>query len=274
MAGTGLPEFSLIDKVAVVTGGGRGIGKEIALTLARAGAHVAVVARTLPQLEQTVEEMRQMGQRGLALQADITQPEQVTAMVSATIREFERIDILVNNAAIIQTKPIVELPGLKSRLAEMVPEFHKPLTLEDWNIQLQTNLTGVFLVIQAVCPYMIKANKGKIVNITSVEPMRPGSFHTPYSSSKWGVLGLTRSLALELARYNINVNAVAPGYIGSGFSSFYYKDPEIREAMLRQLPLRRLGAPKDVALAVLFLAAAASDFITGHQIPVDGGFSI
>ncbi len=274
MASTEVPEMSLSGRVALVTGGGRGIGKEISLTLARAGADVAVAARTMPDLDQTVLELEQMGRRGLAVQVDITRPEKVKGMVSSIIERFGKIDVLVNNAGFIQTKPVVEMPGLKSRLAGMTPEFSQPTTPEDWNLHIQTNLTGAFLVTQAVCPHMMKAKRGKIVNITSVEPMRPGSFHTPYSTTKWGLLGLTRSLALELARYNINVNAVGPGYIYSDLTKFYYDDPNTRETLLKQVPLRKFGSPRDVALVVLFLASAASDFITGHQIPLDGGFHI
>ncbi len=267
MASEETPELSL-------PGGGRGIGKEIALTLARAGADVIVAARTVPDLNQTVDDLVQIGRRGLAVQVDITRVEQVKGMVTSVMDQFGRIDILVNNAGFVQTKPIVEMPGLKSRLADMTPEFSTPTTPEDWALHLQTNLTGAFLVTQAVCPHMMQAKKGKIVNITSVEPMRPGSFHTPYSTTKWGLLGMTRSLALELARYNINVNAVGPGYIYTDMTKFYYEDPNTRDALLKQVPLRKFGSPRDVALAVLFLASDASDFITGHQIPLDGGFHI
>jgi len=260
--------------VAIVTGGGRGIGKSIALTLAEAGADVVVTARTLKLLEETADEIRKLGTRALAVRADLTSEQDVEALVDKTISEFAKIDILVNNAGAIQSRPLVEMPGFKNYLAKLVPDFYTPFNLESWKDEIDTNLTTAYLATAAVLPRMIQAGNGKIINITSVEPLRPGSFHVPYSSAKWGLKGFTRALALEMAKYHIYVNAVAPGYIYTEMSSFWHDDPIVGKRMFEQVPLQRMGKPRDVALAVLFLASDASNFITGHEIPLDGGFCL
>jgi 3-oxoacyl-[acyl-carrier protein] reductase len=242
----------LTGKVAIVTGGSRGIGRAVSLRLARAGADVAVVfAGNREKAEAVVGEIQEMGRRSVAIQADVSQAEQVDAMVKQVVEAFGRIDILVNNAGITRD-------NLLLRLKE-----------EDWDAVLSTNLKGVFLCTKAVTRQMMKQRFGRIINISSVVGLIGNPGQANYVAAKAGVIGLTKTAARELASRGITVNAVAPGFIETDMTAVLGE--ETREQMLGQIPLGRFGSAEDVAGAVAFLASDDAAYITGQTLNVDGG---
>ena len=245
--------LSLHDKVAVVTGAGRGIGRAIALGLARGGAHV-VVSDINPAIAQLVAaEVTSLGCRSLALQIDVSSEEDAKRLIGAALGEFAKIDILVNNAGILATGPLLET------------------TVEVWERTHAVNLKGVFLCTKAVLPSMMAQRSGRIINIASVAGKRGGGFfgNTCYSSSKGGVIAFTKGAAREAGPYNITVNAVAPAMIETEMISAMPADK--RESLLRSIPLGRTGSADDVAAAVCFLASDGAGFMTGEIMDVDGG---
>jgi NAD(P)-dependent dehydrogenase (short-subunit alcohol dehydrogenase family) len=267
-------EFKLAGKTALVTGSGRGIGRAIALTLAEAGADVVTVARNREQVEDTAREIKNKGRQALAFSVDVTKAGQVNETVEKVVSEFGKIDILVNNAGTFTMKPFIWQPDIKSRFAELLPDFSRPTTEEDWYSQLDTNAKSVFLFSLAVGPKMIEQRKGKVINIVSADIFKANPNHAVYSASKGAVAGFTRSLAAEWARYNINVNAIAPGYFRTSLTNFGYEDDNIRKGMLRSVPLGRFGELRELGLTALFLASEGSNFITGQIIAVDGGLTL
>jgi len=242
----------LTGKVAIVTGGSRGIGRAVSLRLAREGADVAVVfAGNREKAEAVVGEIQEMGRRSVAIQADVSQADQVDAMVKQVIEAFGRIDILVNNAGITRD-------NLLLRLKE-----------EDWDAVLSTNLKGVFLCTKAVTRQMMKQRFGRIINISSVVGLIGNPGQANYVAAKAGVIGLTKTAARELASRGITVNAIAPGFIETDMTAVLGE--ETREQMLGQIPLGRFGSAEDVAGAVAFLASDDAAYITGQTLNVDGG---
>jgi 3-oxoacyl-[acyl-carrier protein] reductase len=243
--------INLSGKNALVTGSGRGIGKEIALVLARAGANVAVVDVELATAQSTAAEIEALGRQALALRCDVSHAADIEEMVSAFSSKFSTFDILVNNAGITRD-------GLIVRMKE-----------EDWDLVLSINLKSAFLCCKEVARLMMKARSGKIVNIASVVGLMGNAGQANYSASKAGLIGLTKTLAREFASRNIQVNAVAPGFIQTAMTDRL--SPQDKEKLSSQIPMRRLGAPLDVANAVLFLSSSLSDYITGQVVTVDGG---
>lgn len=266
-----LKEFSLEGKVAIVTGAGRGVGKGIALTMAEAGADIVAVARTKEQVERTAEEIIEGGKKCLPIPTDVTNNAQIEEMVQRSISRFGKIDILVNNAGTFIMKPLVPMPEFKSRLSQTLPNFDTPTTEKEWHLQMDTNVTSVFLCLRAVAPHMMKQKKGKIINISSMEAAKGFVYHAPYAATKGALTAFTRVLALEWARYNINVNAIGPGYVHTELTDFAYKDQRLTEGMLRSIPLRRFLQPREIGLLAVYLASEASDYITGQTIYIDGG---
>lgn len=261
-----LKEFDLTDRVAVVTGAGRGIGRDIALTLAEAGANIVAVARTEGQIGETAESIRALGRKCLPCPADVTSVDQVQAMVQRALGEFSKIDVLVNNAGAEIDKPIAPLPHLK--LA--------PMTLDEWHRVLDTNVTAPFLLCQAIGPHMIERRKGKVINITSGVVGRVGIlYNTAYVASKGALALFTRKLAWEWARYNINVNAIGPGGVETEMAAplFAPESKAFLEKLLSQIPFRSFAKPRDISLLAVYLASDASNFVTGQNIYVDGGFT-
>ena len=243
----------LKDKVALITGAGRGIGREAALLFAREGAKVAV-CDVIDEGQQVADEIIRQGGEALFVKADVTDREQVRRMV-ATVRErFGRIDILINNAGVLRDA-----------------QLHK-LSEEDWDLVIDVNLKGAFNVTQAVAPIMIEQGRGKIINVASVVALYGNFGQTNYVAAKAGVIGLTKVWARELGRKGINVNAVAPGVIQTEMIA---KVPEkILEMLRERTPLGRLGTPRDVANAYLFLASDEADYINGAVLSVDGGLVV
>jgi len=256
-----IPNFSLDGKAALITGGSSGIGKTIALTFARAGADVAVCARHLPALEKVTEEIRTLGKCALAIQANIGIKEDVDNMVHTTAKEFGAIDILVNNACETKNphKIVVELSE------------------DEWDIVMDTDLKGYYFCSQAAGKLMMKKKEGNIINTSSVSAILPETPLGAYSIAKAGVAMLTKVLAVELAPYNIRVNAVGPGFVRTGMTEHYWTEPgglEKLKPSIDRTPLKRFADSGDVAAAALFLASDASKSITGQTIFVDGGWLI
>jgi len=241
----------LTGKVALVTGGGRGIGRAIVLELAGQGADVVVSDIDPVIAEQTAAEVRNLGVRSLALKADVSKADDVEAMVRKSIEAMGKIDILVNNAGITRDT-------LLMRMEE-----------KDWDLVLDINLKGAFLCTKAVSRPMMKQRSGKIVNIASVVGLTGNAGQSNYAASKAGLIGFTKSVAKELASRNIQANAVAPGFIETEMTA--HLPQEARDAFLVQIPAKRPGTAQDVARVVAFLSSPASDYVTGQVIPVDGG---
>lgn len=244
--------MKLIGKVALVTGASRGIGREIALELAKEGANVAVnYAGSEARANEVVQEIQSLGREAFAVQCDVANGESVTEMVKKTIERWGSLDILVNNAGITRD-------NLLMRMKE-----------EEWDDVINTNLKGVFLCTKAVTRQMMKQKSGRIINISSVvgESGNPGQAN--YVAAKAGVIGLTKTSAKELAPRGITVNAVAPGFITTDMTDKL--TDELKEGMLKMIPLAKFGEPKDIACAVTFLASDDSRYITGQTIHVNGG---
>ena len=249
------PPLSLKGKAAIVTGGRRGIGRAIALALAEAGADVALGDRLVDggELEAVAAEIKKMGRRSLAVQADITQKADVDSLVQKTLAELGAVDILVNNAAMNIRAPLLELNE------------------EGWDRVIDTDLKGYYLCSQAAGRVMVGQKRGNIINIASTAAMYTAPEMGAYCIAKAGVVMLTRILAVELSPYNIRVNAVAPSMVKTKFSQPLWSDADTLKEIEAGIPLGRLADPEDITGAVLFLASEASAYITGHTIVVDGG---
>jgi 3-oxoacyl-[acyl-carrier protein] reductase len=243
--------MSLNGRVAVVTGASRGIGKAVALKLAAEGADLVVTATSLETAQMTADEIIRMGGKALALKVDVSVTAEVEALFARTLAEFGRVDILVNNAGITRD-------GLLLRMKD-----------EDWDAVIDVNLKGAFNCTREAARFMAKARYGRIVNISSVVGEMGNAGQSNYCASKAGMFGLTKATARELARRNITVNAVAPGFIETDMTGGL--SDKIRDSLLQQIPMERLGAPEDIAAAVYFLASAQSSYITGHVLSVNGG---
>jgi len=247
--------FDISGRVALVTGGGAGLGRQMAEGLAEMGAHLALCARKIDRCEQAAEVIaRQLGVKTLALGCDVRKPEEIQHVVERTIAEFGRLDILINNAGASWGAPVEEMK------------------LEHWNKVIETNLTGTFLFSQAAGKHMTKQQRGKIINIASVAGLQgapPELQAIGYHASKGGVIAFTKDLARKWGMYNIQVNAIAPGWFPTQMSQAVIEGN--RDAFLKRIPLARFGGPDDLKGAAVFLASDASDYVTGHVLVVDGG---
>jgi len=248
-------DFRLDDKVAIVTGGNRGIGRACALALARAGAKLAIVGRDVAKLEETTKEISKLGHQVLSIRADITNLSDIEEMVKKVLSAFGQIDILVNNAGIA--------------IQEMVLD----VTEKSWDATMNVNLKGLFFCTQKVASHMIAQKQGKIINISSTLGQVGLPEHAVYCASKAGVELLTKVLALEWGEYGINVNTVSPSFTRTEMAKHVLENKEKLESILNRTPLHRLGEPVDMAAAVVYLASPASDYVTGHVLLVDGGWT-
>ena len=248
----GLDKMLLTDKTAVVTGGSRGIGRAIAVSLAAEGAKVAVIyAGNAAAAEETLSLIKEQGGEAVAMQCDVADDAAVSDMINAVKEQFGSVDILVNNAGITRD-------GLLMRMKE-----------GDWQAVLDTNLTGVFHCTKAVTKLMMKQRSGAIINITSVVGQTGNAGQANYAAAKAGMIGFTKSVAKELASRGIRVNAVAPGCIDTDMTAVL--SDAVKEDMLKSIPLGRVAQPEEVAKAVVFLASDNASYITGQVLNVDGG---
>jgi len=241
----------MTNRTAFITGASRGIGRACALALAQAGVRVAIAARNMEKLETLAGEIRSQGHEAFPVSVDLANPESIKEAISKTAKDFGPIAILVNNAGITKD-------GLALRMKK-----------EDWDTVISTNLTGAFLAIQQVLQSMMRERWGRIINISSVvgEMGNPGQAN--YVASKAGLIGLTKSIAQEMGSRNITVNAVAPGFVETDMTHGLTQD--LKDKMLANIPLKRIGRPEDVAAAVRFLASEEAGYITGHVLDVNGG---
>jgi len=253
----GLDCFDLSERVALVTGGSRGLGLEMAEALGQAGARVAISARREAWLEPAAARLQAQGIACLAVQADVTQPDQVERLVRGVLDRFGRLDILVNNAGTAWGAAVLEMP------------------LERWRQVLETNLTGTFLVTQAAGRWMVEQRGGKVINMASVAGLvgtAPEVLDAVgYSAAKGGIVAFTRDLAVKWARYGITVNAIAPGFVATRLTEAVLARAQAQ--IEAATPLGRIGRPEDLRGVVVFLASRAADYITGQVIAVDGGLT-
>lgn len=245
---------SLNEKIAVVTGAGRGIGRAIALRFAAAGADIACVSRTSDNALQTAEAVRALGRKAWAFAADVAQPSEVAAATEGILEQAGRVDILVNNAGITRD-------GLLMRMSEA-----------DWDLVLNTNLRGAFLITKAFTRSFLKQRSGRIINISSVIGLMGNAGQCNYSASKAGLIGFTKSVARELGSRGITCNAIAPGFIETDMTAAL--GAEARQALLGQVPLGTLGSADDIAEAALYLAGPSGRYVTGTVLNVDGGMAM
>jgi 3-oxoacyl-[acyl-carrier protein] reductase len=241
----------LTNQVAVVTGAGRGIGRGIAIKFAAEGADVACISRTAENAEKVAGEIRALGRRAWAYGIDVADSSAVTAASDSILEQAGRVDILVNNAGVTRD-------DLLMRMSEA-----------DWDTVLDTNLKGAFLLTKAFTRVFLKQRSGRIINISSISGLAGNPGQANYSASKAGLIGFTKSLARELASRHITVNAIAPGFIETDMTSALA--PEVRDELLKRIPLKTFGQPEDIANAALFLAGAGGRYITGQVLTVDGG---
>ena len=248
--------FDLHGRVAIVTGGSVGLGRQMAEGLAEMGADLVLCARKIDRCRQAAEELQKLGVQTLALACDVKDPASIQAAADATLKHFGRIDILINNAGTSWGAPV------------------ETMTLEQWHKVIETNLTGTFLFSQAVGNTMTAQRRGKIINIASVAGLRgasPKFSAIGYTASKGGVIAFTKDLACKWGMHNIQVNAIAPGWFPTDMSEKVIE--RNKESLLAGIPLGRFGGPNDLKGAAIFLASGASDFVTGQILAVDGGQS-
>jgi NAD(P)-dependent dehydrogenase (short-subunit alcohol dehydrogenase family) len=248
--------FSLEGRTAIITGASGGLGKETALALADVGCDVTIAARNRQALEAVAAAVEQKGRRCLAVPTDITRAAEVQRLVDRTVERFRKVDILVNNAAIAVEKPFADL------------------TEAEWRRVIDTNLHGTFFCTQAAGKRMIQQGGGRIINVVSVVGLVAVPLLGAYGAAKGGVIQYTRALAAEWARYQITVNALAPGYFISPMNEERFADPEVLQHTIRRIPMKRLATYDDLTPVLIFLASAAAQYMTGQVIVVDGGWTI
>jgi 2-deoxy-D-gluconate 3-dehydrogenase len=246
---------TLAGKVAVVTGASRGLGRAMAIALAEAGADVALAARSKPDLEETAHLVERAGRRALVAPTDVTSYPAVEALMQSAIAALGRLDVVVNNSGVARVAPLVEW------------------TPEEWRALLDVNLGGVFNGCRAAASHLIARGAGKVINVSSMLGAVGLPGYTIYSATKGAIVAFTRTLGVEWARHNIQVNAIAPGWFSTDMSApaFEGGDDKLADRLLRDIPARRRGRPEEIGPLAVYLASAASDFMTGQTIYLDGG---
>jgi len=245
--------YSLDEKVAIVTGASQGLGREIAIGLSKVGAKV--VATDIKDTSDTIKEIKKQNQNAIGMKADISNKSDVESLVDKTIDNFGQIDILVNNAGILRMGKAEEMDK------------------KDWDKVIDVNLTGQFLCAQSVGKQMIKQGHGKIINISSIAALSGYANSAVYSASKAGVLLMTKTLAVEWGKYNINVNAICPGVFETGMTDDLLEDESFQKMIKENVPLERHAKPKELVGTVVYLASKASDYVTGSALVIDGGWT-
>jgi len=248
-----LRKFRLDGKTCIVTGASRGLGRTMAIALGEAGANVAVIARNEKALEETADTIRSLGRRALPVRCNLRDTESIAAMVDQVLSEFGQIDVLVNNAGGGDFKPLVEISD------------------DQWHRILDLNLSATFRVCRAVGPHMIKRQRGKVINMSSMYGLIGEKNVTAYCASKGAVIQFTRALALEWAEHNIAVNVLAPGYMYTERTSSVFDNPATGASLIERIPAGRIGQPEDLGPLIVYLASDASSFMTGSVIVIDGG---
>lgn len=248
-----LEQFSLKGKVVLITGGGRGLGRAMAEALASAGADLAITGRNMATLEEACRALKPYGGAVFPIVADVTRAEDAAALAEKAVSEFGGVDVLINNAGATVAKPLLEVSE------------------SEWDTVIDTNLKGTFLCTKAIGRHMVQAKRGKIINIASVSGMMGGATISAYCASKGAVIMFTKAMAKEWAKYNITVNALAPGYFHTDMTAAGLADPSIRNAIVAKIPMRRTGLPEELSGAIIFLASDASKFMTGSVLIIDGG---
>ena len=246
--------MKLQNRVAIVTGGGKGIGREICLGLSKQGAKIVIAELDIENSNKVIEEIKDSGSEAISIKTDISNENSVKDLILETIKKFNKIDILINNAGIRHVKKLDDY------------------NLNDWNDMLSVNLTGPYICCKAVIPEMKKVGKGKIINFGSIASFMGRPDRVGYVAAKSGVLGLTRALAIDLKGTNINVNTICPGLISTSFNKKYAEDPTHGEKWGKETIVGRWGLPSDIVGAAIFLSSDDSDFINGSEIKIDGGW--
>ncbi len=246
----------LAGRVAVVTGASRGLGRAIALALAEAGADVAVTGRAAAELEETARQAVQHDVRALPFVADVSAYPEIERLMAHVVSALGRLDIVVNNAGIARVAPLAEA------------------SLDDWRAIVEVNLSGVFYGCRAAAPYLIRQRSGKVINLASVLAAVALPGYTMYAATKGAVISLTRTLAVEWARHNIQVNAIAPGWFVTDMNEAAFADPRVHERLTRDVPARRTGRLEEIGPLAVYLASTGSDFMTGQTIFLDGGQTV
>jgi 2-deoxy-D-gluconate 3-dehydrogenase len=249
-----LEKFKLDGKVALVTGASGGLGQAMAVALAEAGSAVAAHCHQSGEADETCSQIESLGRKSFAVAGDMSDKQTPARLVDEVIAKFGRIDILINNAGMIRRTPAVDFSE------------------DDWTTVLEVNLSSVFRLSQAAGRKMIEQGSGKIVNIASLLSFQGGITVPAYTASKSGVAGLTKALANEWAKHNVNVNAIAPGYMATNNTTALRADETRNRQILERIPANRWGTPSDLAGAAVFLSSAASDYLQGHLLVVDGGW--
>ncbi|MEK7364687.1 MAG: SDR family oxidoreductase [candidate division NC10 bacterium] len=250
-----LETLRLDGRVAVVTGASRGIGRAMALALAEAGADLALAGRSKPDLEETAHRVEGLGRRALVVTTDVRILAEVEELMGRAVTGLGRLDILVNNSGVAHVGPFAEGPP------------------EEWTRMLETNLTGVLNGCRAAAPHFLAAKRGKVINVASMLAAVGLPHYAAYSATKGGIVAFTRTLAVEWARHNIQVNAIAPGWFVTDMNAHAFADEKLRERFLRDIPMRRPGREEEIGPLAVYLASPASDFMTGQTIYLDGGHS-
>jgi 2-deoxy-D-gluconate 3-dehydrogenase len=245
--------FDLKAKTAIVTGASRGLGQAMAVGLAKAGA--SMVAADLLDVSATVDDITRLGRDSLGVKLDVTEPADIKRMVQQTVKKFGRVDILINNAGIVRQAPA------------------ESMTEKDWDDVIKVNLKGEFRCAQEVGKQMIKQQTGRIINIASVAGLFGSAGAVAYCASKAGIILMTKTLAVEWAKYNINVNAICPGLFVTTMTDHYLKDPSFQQMIKTRVPLTRPGVPEELVGTVIYLSSRASEYMTGHALVIDGGWT-
>ncbi|OGO42072.1 MAG: hypothetical protein A2137_06610 [Chloroflexi bacterium RBG_16_58_8] len=259
-----LNEFSLTGKSAVGTGGGSGLGKQICLALARAGADVAIAGRRTGPINEVADEIIKSGRKAMAVSTDVTDSRQVNSLMAKALAEFGKIDILVNNAGIAKGVD----PAGNDVLAPAVKPLWE-LSDDEWAYSIDTNLTGTFYGCRAVARHMIERKSGKVINLSSMGALRAVKGNFGYCTAKGGVISFTRTLAITWASNNVQVNCIAPGFL-----PVVEMTPEMRARTERFFPMGRFGDPREIGPLAVYLASSASDYVTGQYFPVDGAAGV